>query len=704
MKPARFTTIHALVVFVLLACLDLPAQTCDSLEDPFIWLEEIESERSLEWVRKHDEATRAAFMQDADFEMIQENALKLLGSKDRIPFGEIHNGYVYNFWQDDEHVRGILRRATLEEYKKQNPAWEILLDIDQLNEAEGKSWVYKGSECLEPAHTRCLVSLSLGGSDAVYVREFDYNEKKFIEDGFSLPEAKSSVSWYDENTLVVGTDFGEGSLTSSGYPRITKLWKRGTALSEAETIMEGEVSDVGLWGSVEKGLEEDMFYLSRYTSFWTKQKWIVEGNTEPRKLPFPADADLKSYFKGRFVVYLHSDWLGFKEGTLLALKKEDLGAADIESKIQVIFTPDEKNTLREVYLMKDFLLLSVLENVVGKILYYELDTSGGADEWVSGEIKLPGAGTVSVTSSSAFDNNILLSHHGFISPSKLFYLADAKQIPQEIKALPEMFDAKNLVVKQDDVTSADGTVIPYFLVARKDLKLDGRNPTLLYGYGGFRSGQTPFYSTSIGKHWLERGGVFALANIRGGDEFGPAWHKAALLENRQRCYDDFIAVAEGLIERNITSPRHLGIMGGSNGGLLVGVAFTQRPDLFNAVVCQVPLLDMLRYTKLPPGASWIGEYGDPDDPEMRKYIEKYSPYQNVRPGVEYPEVLFITSTKDDRVHPGHARKMAAKMEMMGYTVHFYEETEGGHGAATDNIQRARRHALEYNYLMKMLSE
>jgi len=551
--------------------------------------------------------------------------------------------------------------------------------------------------------TRALVYLSDGGKDAAVVREFDASSRTFVADGFSLPEAKSSVAWYDENTVLVGTDFGPNSLTTSGYPRIVKLWKRGTPISEAQTVLEGDSSDVSAYGQVTFRDEGNVFSLSRGFSFWESSEWIVDNNSERIEIPLPKDVSINAYFKGYVIATLNSDWLGFSEGSIIALKIADLKSSDLKSKVELLYKPDEKSTVTRVSTTKDYLLVTILKNVRGRILYLGLNDSSGVSKWISGELNLPEYGTVNVTSADDYSNILMVSFQDFLTPSKLYLLDDPKATPKVIKTLLDIFDAEGLKISQGEAKSVDGTVIPYFLVSRKDLNADGNNPTLLYGYGGFRSAMTSWYSGITGKLWLERGGVYVLANIRGGSEFGPRWHKAALLKNRQKAFDDFIAVALDLIDRKITSPQHLGIMGGSNGGLLVGAAFTQRPDLFNAVVCQVPLLDMLRYTELPPGASWIGEYGDPDSADMRAYIETYSPYQNVRAGVDYPEVLFVTSTYDDRVHPGHARKTAAKLEEQGNKIYYYEETEGGHAAAADNIQRAKRVAIEFTYLWKKLA-
>ncbi len=700
----------ALLLLCIVSTLSLLAQTQTISDDPYIWLEERDGDKALEWVRSHDEATLNEFKNDSNFAVFQTQALAILDAKDRIPYVSIMGEYLYNFWQDADHVRGIWRRTTLSEFAKPNPQWETVLDIDSLNRLEGQSWVYKGASVLPPQYTKALVSLSPGGQDAVCVREFDLKTKSFVSNGFSLPEAKSSIAWCDDNTVVVGTDFGPGSLTSSEYPRISKLWKRGTPITEAQTLLEGDESDVSVDGWVGFRPEGNVFRIQRGTSFWESKNWIVGDNLERVGIPLPDDAEINGFFKGYIIAMLYSDWLGVPEGSVIALKIADIKSANLVSKVEVIFKPAEKNTVTGISMTKDYLLVSILRNVRGRILYYTVEDSGlyfhsetlTNNVWISGEIDLPEYGSVGVATAGDFSNMIMVTFQDYLSPTRLYLLDDPKSQPKEIKALPALFDATDLQITQGQAKSKDGTMIPYFLVSSKNLKLDGNNPTLLYGYGGFRSSQTPYYSGIIGKLWLERGGVYAVANIRGGGEFGPQWHRAALMENRQKAFDDFIAVGEDLIARKITSSAHLGIMGGSNGGILVGAAFTQRPELFNAVVCVVPLLDMIRYTKLPPGASWIGEYGDPDSADARSYIEKYSPYQNIKAGVKYPQILFVTSTRDDRVHPGHARKTAANMEAFGNKIYFYEETEGGHGAAADNTQRAELYAIEYTYLWKML--
>lgn len=681
-------------------CSPVLAGDQDPSSDPYLWLEDRESERALDWVRHHDSVTLRELFADPNFEQFRGEVLAIVNAKDKIPFVTMHGPYVYNHWQDAEHVRGIYRRTTREDYANAQPKWETVLDIDSLNKAEGKSWVFKGIDMLPPDYRLGLMELSDGGKDASVVREFNLETKTFVAGGFELPEAKSITSWYDENTLVVGTDFGANSLTASGYPRLSKLWRRGTPLSEAVPVTEGKVTDVWAGGYVDHRPEGKTFAVGRAETFWESEWSTVDSKSRVTPIPLPKDARIVAFMNGYVVSQLNSDWMDIPQGSVVALKQSDLQATDLKSKVEVLYQPDEKSTVNEVSATKDYLLVSILRNVKGAILCLQQADQKGP--WTTTELNLPTNGSLSLDAVDEYSNEFMVQFKDFITPTKLLKFTDATTPPVELKSLPTRFDAKGLKITQGEARSKDGTAIPYFLVARENIKLDGTNPTLLYGYGGFRSSETPFYSGSVGKCWLERGGVYVLANIRGGGEFGPRWHKAALLENRQKSYDDFAAVARHLIERKITSPEHLGIQGGSNGGLLVGVAFTQHPELYKAVVCQVPLLDMLRYTKLPPGASWVGEYGDPDSASMRPYIEAYSPYQNVKPGVRYPEVMFVTSTADDRVHPGHARKMTARLEELGNKVYYYEETEGGHAASADLNFVAKRVALEYTYLWSKL--
>ena len=692
MKRRLFSSLLLGFAFVVLPAL---AQEAD---DPYLWLEEVESDQAMAWVEARNEATLADFRAQPVFEPIYERTLEILNSNERIAYPNIQGEWLYNFWQDAEHERGIWRRTSWDAYLAGEPTWETVLDIDALAEAEDVNWVYKGANCLAPENRHCLVRLSRGGADAVETREFDLTTQMFIEDGFFLPESKGGASWVDANTLLVSTDFGEGSMTTSGYPRVVKRWTRGTALASAETVFEGEAEDVGAWAGAFEMDGERIAVVSHAPSFFESAYYIVPDEGEPVRLDIPLDAD-PDLVSGQLALYLRSDWTvggtTYPQGALIATNYEAF--LDGDRDFQVVLQPTDRQTINSVSSTKDYLLVSLLDNVRGELHRFRFADG----QWVGERVDAPELGRVSLASTDNTTNRFFFTYTNYLQPTTL-YLAEADGSVEAVRQLPAMFDADGMTVQQFMATSEDGTQVPYFVVHDEAITLDGSNPTLLYAYGGFEVSLTPSYSAAVGANWLEQGGVYVVANIRGGGEFGPAWHRAAQLANRQRAYDDFLAVAEDLIARGITSPDHLGIQGGSNGGLLVGVAFTQRPDLFDAVVCSVPLLDMQRYNKLLAGASWMAEYGNPDEPDDWAFIQRYSPYHNISADTEYPRVLFTTTTRDDRVHPGHARKMAAKMEAMGHAVYYFENTEGGHGAGVTPEQRATMTAAIYTYLWKQL--
>jgi prolyl oligopeptidase len=687
-----------IIVLLLLLALPVGRVVAQEEADPYLWLEEVEGAKALAWVEQRNEASLGVLKAQPVFQETFDRTLEILNSDERIAYPSFRGKYLYNFWQDEKSERGLWRRTTLEEYLKPAPAWETLLDIDQLSQEESQKWVFKGATGLYPDYQRYLVSLSPGGGDAVVVREFDAESKQFVEDGFSLPQAKSSVSWKDIDTIYVQTDFGEGSLTDSGYPRVAKKWKRGTPLSEAETVFEGQKEDVAVGCSTINTPERQYDVVQRTMTFYTSHAYVIEKG-KLVKLDIPDDADFGGFFKNQMLVRLKTDWTveptTYKQGSLIGIDYD----AYLKGKrdFTVIVEPDARSNIASYSDTRNLLLVNMLTNVRSELYAYRFE--GGA--WEKERVETPRLGSLSVTSADEQSDQYFFNYEDFLTPSSLYYVTEDETM-QKVNSLPAFFDSNGLEAEQLEAVSKDGTRVPYFVVRPRHMKADGTNPTLLYGYGGFEISLRPGYSAVQGAGWLSKGGVYIQANIRGGGEFGPAWHQAALKENRQRAYDDFIAVAEDLIRRKITSPEHLGIMGGSNGGLLVGVMFTQRPDLFKGVVCAVPLLDMRRYNQLLAGASWMAEYGDPDIPEQWAYISRYSPYQNVSPDEQYPQVFFYTSTRDDRVHPGHARKMVAKMEGLGHKVYYYENTEGGHAAASTNRQRALTNALTYAYLWMLL--
>ena len=578
--------------------------------------------------------------------------------------------------------------------------------MDRLNKEEGQDWVWHGSVCLPPAYESCLVHLSHGGKDASVVREFDVAKGTWVPGGFSLPEAKTRVAWLDSGRVFVGTDFGPGSLTESGYPRVVKLWTRGTPLSEARTVFEGEAKDVSAGAATLFRPEGSVTVVTRQKTFWTARHWLLQPDLSLKPIPFPEDADFQGAFQGQLLATLRSDWkvgkASYPAGALVALPLSALWAGEPERRAVLVWAPDGRSSIAGVSASRDYLYLDILQNVQGRVLQVFRSPEGG---WGGAFLPLPGFGMAAVRSLDAFADRVYLGFESFLAPPTVSsYEPGPGAVPQPLKSLPARFKSQGLTAEQFEAVSKDGTKVPYFLVRKERLKLDGSAPTVLYGYGGFEIPMTPNYLNEMGKVWLEAGGAYALANIRGGGEFGPRWHAAALKENRQKAFDDFAAVAEDLIRRKVTSPRRLGIMGGSNGGLLVGASVIQRPELFHAAVCLVPLLDMLRYTKIAAGPSWIGEYGDPADPKTAEFIRRYSPYHNIRSDAGYPEVFFLTSTKDDRVGPVHARKMAARLEAAGHPVLYWENVEGGHGAAADLEEKVVMKSLQYVYLLRRLAD
>jgi prolyl oligopeptidase len=666
--------------------------------DPFAWLEEVEGAKALAWAREQNAKTLPVLEGRPEYKPIYDKTLAILDSRDKIPTPSLYGTAVYNFWKDEKNPRGIWRRTTLESFRTPAPAWETVIDIDALAKAEDKPWDFKGADCLPPDFRRCLVSLSRGGADATVVREFDTVTKAFLPDGFTLPEAKSSVAWRDENTLWVGTDFGPGSLTTSGYPRIVKLWKRGTPLSEARTVFEGDEKDVASYGTTQitPGGRYDM--VIRIPAFFRQLVYLHLGDRLVQ-LGIPENAEYDGIFEDQVLFSLRTDWTvggaTYKSGTLLAGDVD--GFLQGKPVLQTLFEPSERVSLAGVGSTKDRVLVLTLDNVRTKLASMTLKDG----RWTRTEVALPGQGAATIPTASDWADVYYISYEDFLTPSSLWE-SSAGAVPTKVKTMPAFFAPAGMNVLQYEATSKDGTKIPYFVVTPKGFKADGKAPTLLNGYGGFEVSQKPTYSGARGVGWLERGGVFALANIRGGGEFGPRWHEAALKQNRIKSFEDFIAVAEDLVARKITSPGRLGIYGGSQGGLLVGGAMAMRPDLFGAVVSAVPLADMKRYSHLLAGASWMAEYGDPDVPEQWAYIQTWSPYALLKKDVKYPTPFFWTNTRDDRVHPGHARKMVAKLQSFGDPVYYYENIEGGHGAGVVNKDTARVTALMYAYLWKML--
>jgi prolyl oligopeptidase len=662
-------------------------------DDPYLWLEDVTGDTALDWVRERNAEAVDELTGAPRFAELRDQIREVLDADDRIPYVRRRGEYLYNFWQDATNPRGLWRRTTLESYRGPAPDWELVLDVDALAEAEGENWVWQGSAVLRPGYRHALVELSRGGADAAVVREFDLETCTFVEDGFTLPEAKSRIGWIDEDTVYVGTDFGDGSLTTSGYPRIAKQWRRGTPLDAATVVFEGKPEDVsaGAYHDPTEGFERDFVY--RSLDFYRTEKYLRTAGGLVR-IEVPDDAETSAH-REWLLISTRSEWTvegtTYPAGALLAARFDDYLAGS--RRLDVLFEPDEHTSLAYDVWTRDHLILATLQDVKSR---FEVLTPG-PDGWS----RAPLTGVPEVGSADIIDTDpdvsdeYFLNASGYTQPATLFRGELGGDV-EVIKRAPAFFDATGLAVAQHFATSDDGTKIPYFVVG------GGEGPTLLTGYGGFEVSLTPSYSGNVGRAWLARGGTYVVANIRGGGEYGPTWHQSVQRGQRMRVYEDFAAVARDLVDRGITTPARLGIQGGSNGGLLMGVMLTRYPELFGAIVVQVPLLDMRRYHKLLAGASWMAEYGDPDDPADWAFLRGYSPYQNVHSGRTYPPTLVMTSTRDDRVHPGHARKMVSRLRELGHDVRYYENIEGGHGAAADNEQLAFKWALVFEFLWERL--
>lgn len=674
-------------------------------QDPHIWLEEARSPEALAWVNAENARTLAALEADPRFAELKAEALAIFDSEDRIPFVSFRPDGLYNFWQDRNNPKGVLRRTTLESYRTAKPVWEVVLDIDALARAEGREWVYQGSTCLPPALNKCMIALSDGGEDASILREFDTATKSFVQNGFVLDQkSQGGIQWIDENTLLVGRDFGPGTLTASEYPFTARVWQRGTRIEDAPEIFRGQADDV--WAGVTL-LRDNAGTIQARVAYrgvsFHERLHYVEVNGEWVPLDLPKMAAPYGIVDGHLLISTDVDWTTggqtFVADSLVAVELEAFRADPNGAKKTLVWAPGERQTKQGGAVTGEALYVALLDNVIGKVLRFNFRNG----QWVSTPVPLPDNATIAIAASSNETDQIMYSVSGFLDPTALYY-ADGSGAPTVLKTSPAYFDAAGMEVEQHQATSKDGTQIPYFLVKPKGMKLDGSTPILMTGYGGFQVPRLPAYLSGTGKLWLERGGAYVLANMRGGGEFGPNWHQSAIRENKQRTWDDFIAVGDDLVKRGFTSPQHLGIQGGSQGGLLVGTAFTQRPDLFGAAIVQIPLFDMLRYHLIGRGASWIGEYGDPRIPEQRAWIEGYSPYQKIVAGVTYPEPFLWASTADDRTHPAHARKGAARLKELGQPYYYFEDTTGGHSGGVDNEQRAKLQALQFVYLMRRLMD
>ena len=681
-------------------------QAVSEQPDPYVWLEDVHGDKAMSWVKAENERSAQVLQADPRYAEFKAEALKILESPDRLAMPVFRNGTVYNTWQDAAHVRGIVRKTTLADYLTAQPNWQTVIDYDALAKADNERWVQHGLNCLYPGDSVCMAGLSAGGEDADTQREFDLRTGKFVDGGFVLPRGKQRVAWLDKDTLIVAREWGPGTMTTSGYPYVVKLWKRGQPLDQATEIYRGKETDEVPTGGYDlrDAQGHHATILGRGVSFFSSEySLLTPGGV--KRIGIPGKSNIDALLDGQIIVTLDEDWKPegsdktIAQGSVVAL---DLAAVERDSarlRPTVIFAPTAEEFEQQVADTRNHLIVTTLDHVQGRAYVYTRNKSGA---WTRKKLEVPDNLTVGVVTTNEADDKFFLSRTGFLTPSSLELGDAATGEVKVVKTLPPQFDASKYVVEQLEATSKDGTKVPYFVVRGKDIRYDGSNPTLLTAYGGFQVSETPRYSGATGKLWLEHGGVYVLANIRGGGEFGPAWHEAGLKTRRQRIYDDFAAVGADLVARKITSPRHLGIQGGSNGGLLMGVEFNQHPEMWNAVVIQVPLLDMLGFEHIAAGASWVGEYGSVSVPEERKFLASISPYNNLDASKNYPEPLIFTTTKDDRVGPVHARKFAARMEEFHKPFFYDEIVEGGHGAGADLKEQAGTTAETFVYLTRKL--
>jgi prolyl oligopeptidase len=690
-------------ILIALAALSLSvtahAQTPPA--DPYIWLEDANGAKAMDWVHAENDKTTGVLEKDPHFAGLYADALAIAQAKDRIPAPELIGNEVYNFWRDQTHVRGVWRKTSKADYASADPHWTTVLDLDALSTAEHANWVWEGDNCLAPDYRRCLILLSDGGEDAQTVREFDLGAMAFVPGGFVLPHSKQTVDWLDADTLILARDWGPGTMTESSYPFVVKTLKRGQSLDQAVEVYRGTTKDVSVNPTVLRDADgHKLALVQRGVDFFSSKYFVVtEGGVKP--LSLPAKVTIQGLLHGELIFTSEEAWQGYKGGDLLAFAPEALlSAPPPASPSALIFEPGPRQSLDGVAVTRNRVEAAIYDNVRGSLVAFASTPAG----WSAAKLPVAPNASVTIGTASDRDDTLYYSVQSFLAPTKLYQADAATGSATEVKSLPPKFDASKDAVEQFEATSSDGTKVPYFVVHPKGMALNGQNSAILNAYGGFQISETPFYSANIGKLWLERGGVFVLANIRGGGEFGPAWHEAGLKTHRQLIYDDFSAVARDLIARGITSPRRLGIMGGSNGGLLMGVEFTQHPELWHAVDIQVPLLDMLRYEQIAAGASWVGEYGSVSNPDERAFLAKISPYNNLHADVTYPEPLIWTTTKDDRVGPQHARKFAARLAELGKPYLFYEVIEGGHGSGANLNEKAHTNALEFTYFIRKLMD
>lgn len=707
-----YSTLRALVLLLLTASLvSLSKDAVAKLSDSYIWLEDIEAEKSLDWVRQHNEKTTQEFAIEnkKSFNKNYKGILKMLESNAKIAYPSVMNEYVYNFWRDQKHIKGIWRRQKIEDYEKRRSKWQILVDFDQISRVENKNWVFKGVTCLEPNPKHCLIRFSDGGKDAVELREFDLEKAKFVEQGFFIPEAKSRISWKDKDALYVAICDSKSSCTDSGYPKTVQILKRGQSVDQAEKLMSTQQKNMSISAFRIHHNDHEMNLIAESLDFYNNKFYKIGKGNKHIQLQLPTSTRIYEYYNGQPLVYFLEKGIvknqDVSAGSLLAIDFDNKGRV---KNFKTIFEPKffgsdfSRRSLNDIIVTKDRMILSYSEDLEDKIEVVQIHDDKILRHWV----KSPSANaTLRIAEGFANTDKFYFTAENINLPTTLFGYDLSEPTPRKIQGLPNFYKTGKIRVQKSFAKSKDGTLIPYFVVSDGNLKLDGMNKVLISGYGGFNISRKLTYSPTIGKYWLNKKNIYVIANIRGGGEYGPGWHKAAIKENKQRSYEDFIAITEDLINKKVTQPKNIAIMGGSNGGLLVGAVSMQRPELFGAVVSLVPLLDMMRYHKLLAGASWMSEYGDPEKTKERNFIKKYSPYHNIKKDTSYPQFLFYTSTKDDRVHPGHARKMVAKMEELDISdIYLYENTEGGHAGSSSYKEAAHQWALIFEFLQKGLNQ
>ena len=693
---------------VLLVIFGAQHAISSEVADPYLWLESLDSSKSSAWVSAENAKTLSRLQSDPRFPALESEALAVFESDDRIAEPTFLNGLVYTFWQGREHRQGEWRSTTLSDYMSEAPKWRSVLDVDALGQTERVNWVFQGADCPRQAVEHCLLRLSNGGEDAVRVREFDPRSGTFVTNGFDLPRSKQRVAWEDKDTLLVARDWGGATIASTGYGCVIKRLKRGQSLDEAKEVFRGDATDGGYGVSpmvVSDASGHSLTLFIRPRNTFEFETWLLTASG-PRKLALPSKVSINDLVAGQLIVTIKSDWkpaegrATISAGSVVALDRSKLLSNPDRIDPVVIFAPGPRQGVEDVQATRNRLIITWLDNVRSRGAIFDWTDKG----WRAKPLAIPDNSTVSIRGTSTLDDNAFLETTSFVNPPALWLCDGENTTLRKIKSVKSQFDATGLVAEQYESTSKDGVRIPYFIVHRKDAAPDGKTPTLMTAYGGFDISETPAYLGALGKLWLERGGAFVLANIRGGGEFGPSWHEAGLKTRRQVVFDDFASVAEDLFHRGVTSPRHLGIRGRSNGGLLMGVEMTQHPEDWNAVIIGVPLLDMLRYEQIAAGASWAGEYGSVSVPSERDFLASISPYNNLKAKVNYPEPYIFTTTKDDRVGPQHARKFAARLAELGKPYLYYELDEGGHRADANMKERAHSQALEIVYLLQKLSD